>query len=209
MSRSGPAVVIGLTGGIASGKSAVADLLAARGAVVIDADLLAREAVAPGSPGLAAVVERFGAGVLGPDGGLDRAALGRLVFADPAARRDLEAIVHPVVRARAAELTAAAPDGSVVVQVIPLLVETGQQGAFDVVAVVDVDPAVQVARVRERDGLDVAAATDRINAQAAREERLNAADWVIHNGGSLAELATEVDRFWEACVLPACPPTAG
>ncbi len=202
MSAPGPAVVIGLTGGIASGKSAVADLLAARGAVVIDADLLARAAVAPGSPGLAAVVARFGPSVLGTHGELDRAALGRLVFAEPAARRDLEAIVHPAVRARAAELTAAAPDGSVVVQVIPLLVETGQQDAFDIVAVVDVDPSVQVARVRERDGLDVAAATDRLNAQAPRAARLAAADWVIHNAGSLADLAAEVDRFWESCVLP-------
>lgn len=202
MSAPGPAVVIGLTGGIASGKSAVADLLAARGAVVIDADLLAREAVAPGSPGLAAVVARFGPSVLGTHGELDRAALGRLVFAQPAARRDLEAIVHPAVRARAAELTAAAPDGSVVVQVIPLLVETGQQDAFDIVAVVDVDPSVQVARVRERDGLDAAAASDRLNAQAPRAARLAAADWVIHNAGSLADLAAEVDRFWESCVLP-------
>lgn len=202
MSAPGPAVVIGLTGGIASGKSAVADLLAARGAMVIDADLLAREAVAPGSPGLAAVVARFGPSVLGTHGELDRAALGRLVFAQPAARRDLEAIVHPAVRARAAELTAAAPDGSVVVQVIPLLVETGQQDAFDIVAVVDVDPSVQVARVRERDGLDAAAASDRLNAQAPRAARLAAADWVIHNAGSLADLAAEVDRFWESCVLP-------
>jgi dephospho-CoA kinase len=202
VSAPGPAVVIGLTGGIASGKSAVADLLAARGAMVIDADLLAREAVAPGSPGLAAVVARFGPSVLGTHGELDRAALGRLVFAQPAARRDLEAIVHPAVRARAAELTAAAPDGSVVVQVIPLLVETGQQDAFDIVAVVDVDPSVQVARVRERDGLDAAAASDRLNAQAPRAARLAAADWVIHNAGSLADLAAEVDRFWESCVLP-------
>jgi dephospho-CoA kinase len=198
---SGPALLVGLTGGIASGKSAVADLLAARGAVIIDADRLAREAVAPGTPGLAAVVARFGEGVLRPDGSLDRPALGRLVFADPAARRDLEAIIHPAVRGLAAELTAAVPDGSVVVQVIPLLVETGQTGAFDVVAVVDVDPAVQVARVRERDGLDAAAAADRLRAQATRPARLAAADWVIHNAGSLGDLAAEVDRFWESCVL--------
>ena len=189
-------MLIGLTGGIASGKSTVADLLAARGAVVIDADRLAREVVEPGTPGLAAVVRRFGTGVLAPDGSLDRPALGRLVFADPGLRRDLEAILHPAVRARAAELTAAAPDGAVVVQVIPLLVETGQQDAFDLVVVVDVPPEVQLARVRDRDGLDEAGAHARMAAQASREARLAAADVVITNGGSLADLEAQVDRLW-------------
>lgn len=195
-------LLIGLTGGIASGKSTVADLLAARGAVVIDADLLAREAVAPGTPGLAAVVERFGAGVLDPDGGLDRAALGRIVFADPDARRDLEAIIHPAVRARAARLTAAAPAGAVVVQVIPLLIETGQQDAFDLVVVVDVDPAVQLDRVRTRDGLDEAAARRRLQAQASREARLAAADRVIRNDGTPSDLAARVSEFWREAVAP-------
>ncbi|MCC6495736.1 MAG: dephospho-CoA kinase [Propionibacteriaceae bacterium] len=189
---------IGLTGGIGSGKSSVAELLRERGAVVIDSDVLAREVVAPGTPGLAAVVERFGDGVLREDGTLDRGALGAVVFGDPAARRDLEAIIHPAVRARAAALAAAAPAGSVVVQMIPLLVETGQQAAFDLVVVVDVDPAVQVERIRRRDGLDESAALARIRAQADRETRLAAADVVLHNNGSLAELREEVDRFWAA-----------
>ncbi|MFT4109945.1 dephospho-CoA kinase [Propionicimonas sp.] len=188
--------VIGLTGGIASGKSTVAALLAGRGALVIDADRLAREAVEPGTPGLAAVVARFGDGVLRPDGRLDRPALGRIVFADPLARRDLEAIVHPAVRARAAELTAAAPAGTVVVQMIPLLVETGQQDAFDLVVVVDAEPAEQVARIRARDGLGEEEALARLRAQADRERRLAAADVVLRNDGTPADLADRVDRFW-------------
>src|SRR5918998_2100754 len=127
-------VRVGLTGGIASGKSLVAAELAALGAVVIDASVRAREVVDPGTDGLAAVVERFGEGVLS-DGRLDRARLGQIVFADPEARRDLERIVHPAVRARAAELERAAPADAVVVHVIPLLVETGQQDDFDRVVV--------------------------------------------------------------------------
>ncbi len=191
---------LGLTGGIASGKSTVADLLAGHGAVLVDADVLAREVVEPGTPGLAAVVERFGTGVLTPAGRLDRPALGRLVFGadDDAtrARRDLEAIVHPAVRARAAELEAAAGPDQVVVHVIPLLVETGQAGSFDLVVVVDVDPDVQRARLRARDGLDTAAADARVAAQVAREERLAAADVVIDNSGTPADLVRHVDRLW-------------
>lgn len=187
---------IGLTGGIGSGKSAVAELLREHGAVIIDSDVLAREVVGPGTPGLAAVVERFGEGVLRPDGTLDRVALGTLVFNDAEARRDLEAIIHPAVRARAAALAAAAPPGSVVVQMIPLLVETGQQQDFDLVVVVDVDPALQLHRIRSRDGLSEPAALARIRAQAEREERLAAADVVLPNNGSLADLAGVVDRFW-------------
>jgi dephospho-CoA kinase len=187
---------VGLTGGIASGKSAVADLLAAHGAVIIDSDLLAREVVEPGTPGLAAVVARFGPGVLASDGSLDRPALGRIVFADPSARAELEAIVHPAVRGRAAELAAAAPSGSVVVQVIPLLVETGQADDFDRVVVVEVDPAVQLARLRSRDGFSLAEAQARVGAQASREARLAAADDVIDNSGTPAELSAAVDRMW-------------
>jgi dephospho-CoA kinase len=190
-------VTVGLTGGIASGKSAVAEELRRRGGVIIDSDVLAREVVAPGTPGLAAVVARFGAGVLRPDGTLDRPALGRVVFADPAARADLEAIVHPAVRARAAALAAAAPPGAVVVQVIPLLVETGQAGAFDVVVVVDADPDVQVARLMARDGLDREAALARLAAQAGREARLAAADHVISNDGSPDDLVGAVGELWE------------
>ena len=189
-------MLVGLTGGIGSGKSLVAELLAAHGATIIDADVLAREAVAPGTPGLAAVRERFGAGVLRPDGSLDRAALGRIVFGDPIARRDLEAIIHPAVRARAAALAAAAPEGAVVVQVIPLLVETGQQGHFDQVVVVDVEPEVQLSRIVRRDGLSEAEARARLRAQASREARLAAAHVVLRNNGNRDDLAAAVDRLW-------------
>ncbi|MEE9965669.1 MAG: dephospho-CoA kinase [Propionicimonas sp.] len=188
---------IGLTGGIASGKSTVADRLAERGAVIIDSDLLAREAVAPGSAGLRAVIARFGEQVLAADGSLNRAALGSIIFDDPQARRDLEAIIHPAVRARAAELTAAAAPGSVVVQVIPLLVETGQSDAFDQVWVVDVDPAVQRARLQERDGLSPAEAQARMQAQASRAQRLAVADVVLANDGSADQLRQQVDQEWE------------
>lgn len=187
---------IGLTGGIASGKSAVAERLAALGAVIIDSDVLAREVVQPGTPGLAAVVDRFGAGVLAADGSLDRAALGAVVFADPQARAGLEAIIHPAVRARAAELSAAAPPEAVVVQVIPLLVEVGLADLFEQVVVVDVDPAVQLERLQRRNGYSREEAAARVAAQAPRDVRLAQADVVIENNGTLAELDAQVDRFW-------------
>jgi dephospho-CoA kinase len=195
-SGGGPSSVVGLTGGIASGKSSVAALLAARGAVIIDADVLAREVVAKGTPLLRRVADRFGADVLTADGSLDRAALGRIVFADPDARHDLEALIHPAVRQRAAELQAQAPDGAVVVHVIPLLVETGQAGSFDHVVVVDVPERTQVERFRGRDGGDAEAAAARIAAQASRSERLAAADIVIDNSGSEADLVRQVDDAW-------------
>jgi dephospho-CoA kinase len=195
-SGGGPSSVVGLTGGIASGKSSVAVLLAARGAVIIDADVLAREVVSVGTPLLRRVADRFGDAVLAPDGSLDRAALGRIVFADPDARRDLEALIHPAVRQRAAELQAGAPDGAVVVHVIPLLVETGQAGRFDQVVVVDVPESTQVERLRGRDGVDAEAAAARMAAQASRAERLAAADIVIDNSGSHADLVHEVDNAW-------------
>lgn len=188
---------IGLTGGIASGKSTVAHRLAERGAVIIDADQLSREVVAPGTAGLRAVVERFGEQVLATDGSLNRAALGRIVFDDRQARSDLEAIIHPAVRARAAELSAAAAQDSVVVQVIPLLVETGQSDAFDQVWVVDVDPAVQLARLQQRDGLSAAEAQARVQAQASRAQRLAVADVVLVNDGSAEQLRQSVDQEWE------------
>jgi dephospho-CoA kinase len=187
---------VGLTGGIASGKTAVSDALGERGAVVIDADVLARQVVEPGTPGLAAVVERFGTDVLTDDGRLNREALGRLVFADPGARRDLESIVHPAVRARAAALEAAASADSVVVHVIPLLVETGQQDDYDVLVVVDVDPDRQLERLRLRNGLDADAANARIAAQATRAARLAVADIVLDNDSDPAGLLDQVDRLW-------------
>jgi dephospho-CoA kinase len=187
---------IGLTGGIASGKSTVAERLAALGAVVIDADVLARAVVAPGTPGLAAVVQEFGAQLLDGSGGLDRQALSRLVFQDRDARRRLEAIVHPLVRRGAAEMEATAPTGSVVVHDIPLLVESGQAEAFDRVVVVDVDEAVQRRRLRELRAMSDQEATARIAAQASREQRLAVADDVIVNNGTLGDLLNQVDRLW-------------
>jgi len=186
---------VALTGGIASGKSTVADELARRGAVIIDADELAREVVEPGTPGLAAIVRRFGEGVQ-RDGRLDRAALATIVFADPQARRDLEQIIHPEVRRRAAEREAALPQTAVVVHVIPLLVETGQQSDFDLCVVVDVDPQTQLARLMARGPMSREEAESRIAAQATREQRLAAADIVIHNVGAITDLTKQMDDLW-------------
>ncbi len=191
---------VGLTGGVASGKSTVSTLLRELGAVVVDADALAREVVAPGTPGLDAVVDEFGPGVLASDGGLDRAGLGALVFADPARRTALEAIVHPLVRARAAEIEASAPAEALVVHDIPLLVETGQASSFDAVLVVDVPGEVQLERaVRER-GWSPDEARSRIGAQAAREERLAAATYVIDNTGTFEDLRHRVTEVFEELV---------
>jgi len=183
---------MGMTGGVASGKSTVSALLRSLGAIVVDADALAREVVAPGTPGLAAVLTEFGPEMLGLDGGLDRARLGALVFADPARRATLEGIVHPLVRARAAEIEASAPAGAIVVHDIPLLVETGQESSFDAVLVVDVPVEVQVARaVRDR-GWSEEEARSRIAAQASREERLAAATYVVDNSGTIEDLRQRV-----------------
>ncbi|HJQ88649.1 MAG TPA: dephospho-CoA kinase [Propionibacteriaceae bacterium] len=188
-------VRVGLTGGIASGKSAVAAELAARGAIIIDADVLAREVVEPGTPALAAIIDRFGPQVLS-DGQLDRARLAQIVFADPLARRDLERIVHPAVRARAADLERAAGRAAVVVHVIPLLVETGQQEDFDLVVTVDVDHETQIKRLIARNGYTRAEAESRIAAQANREDRRIAADVVLDNTGSVAQLREQIDALW-------------
>ena len=187
---------VGLTGGIGSGKSEVARLLAARGAVVVDSDALAREVVAPGTPGLAAVVEAFGTGVLGPDGALDRARLAEVVFADPAARERLNAIVHPLVGAAAAARAAAAPTDAVVVHDVPLLVEAGMTAVFDVVVVVDASPEVRLHRLTRGRGMSRADAEARMAAQATREQRLAAADHVVPNDGTLAELEERVGALW-------------
>jgi dephospho-CoA kinase len=193
---------IGLTGGIGSGKSTVAALLAQRGAVVVDADRIAREVVEPGTPGLAAVVAEFGDDVLTAEGSLDRPALAALVFGDPAARARLDAVVHPLVRARAAELVGAAPPGAVVVQDVPLLVETGQAGSYDLVLVVETDLETRVARLGER-GLAAEDARARIASQASDEERRAVADVVLRNDGDRAALETQVARFWAERVQPA------
>ncbi len=186
---------VGLTGGIGAGKSAVSRLLAEHGAVVIDSDVLAREVVARGTDGLAAVVEEFG-DVLTPEGDLDRPAVGRIVFGDAAARRKLEAIIHPRVRARAAEIEASAPAGAVVVHDIPLLVETGQAGSFDLVLVVDVEPELQRRRLTELRGMTDEEANQRIASQASRADRLAAADVVVDNSGSLADLERRIGEIW-------------
>jgi dephospho-CoA kinase len=193
---------IGLTGGIGSGKSTVAALLAQHGARVVDADRIAREVVEPGTPGLAAVVAEFGDGVLTLEGALDRPALAGLVFGDPAARARLDAVVHPLVRARAAELVAAAPGDAVVVQDVPLLVETGQAGSFDLVLVVEADVDTRVARLVER-GLAAEDARARIASQATDEQRRAVADVVLRNDGDRADLAAQVERFWVERVTPA------
>jgi dephospho-CoA kinase len=192
---------IGLTGGIGSGKSTVSALLAARGAVVIDADRIARQVVEPGTPGLAAVAEAFGPGVLTPDGSLDRPALAAIVFADPAAREKLDGIVHPLVRSRATELAAAAPEDAVVVHDVPLLVETGQAGSYDLVLVVQADPDTRIDRLVRR-GLTEEDARARIAAQASDEQRRAVADVVLENDGTPEDLAEQVDRFWAERVAP-------
>ena len=187
---------VGLTGGVASGKTTVSAILGELGAVVIDADLLAREAVAPGTDGLAAVVAAFGEGVLAADGSLDRPAVGAIVFADEEQRRTLEGIIHPRVRARAAEIEAEAPRGAVVVHDIPLLTETGQAGSFDAVVIVDVPVETQLDRMVELRGMSRQEAASRVAAQATREERLAIATYVVDNTGTLEELRDQVAEVY-------------
>ena len=189
-------VRVGLTGGIASGKSSVSAILAELGAVVIDADLIAREVVARGTPGLDAVVAEFGPELLTSEGDLDRPATGALVFGDADARKRLEAIIHPLVRARSAELEAEAGDHAVVVHDIPLLAEVGRGGSFDEVVVVDAPADVQVSRMVEDRGWTREDAESRIAAQTTREDRLAIATHVIENTGTLAELRARVEEIY-------------
>ena len=192
-------VVVGLTGGIGSGKSTVASMLAARGAIVVDADQLARDAVAVGTAGYRQVVDRFGAGVVAGDGALDRRALAGVVFDDPAALADLNGIVHPPVRAAiASRLAELEGTDAVVVLEIPLLVESGRTYGASKVVVVDCPEDVAVRRLAEDRGMDPTDARRRIAAQASREDRLAAADVVIDNGGSLDDLVGQVDDLWLA-----------
>lgn len=190
---------IGLTGGIAAGKSVVARRLAELGAVVVDHDRLAREVVAPGTVGLEAVVAAFGPEVLTGDGALDRPALGRLVFGDDEARARLEGILHPEIRRLSAEreaLAGAADPAAVVVHDIPLLVETGQAEAFHLLVVVDTPAEQRVRRLVAGRGLDEAAARERITAQATDSERLAAADVTLDGSGSEDGLRAQVDALW-------------
>ncbi len=186
---------IGLTGGIGSGKSTVSAMLADLGAHVIDADAIAREVVAPGTEGLAALVEAFGPDILALDGSLNRAALADRAFADESARQRLNAITHPRIAARTAELMRKIPDDAVLVHDVPLLVEVGLQDAYDMVLVVDAPDDVRVRRLLER-GLDEQDARARIAAQATREQRLAVADVVLDNSGSLSDLREQVERAW-------------
>ena len=198
-------IKVGLTGGIGSGKSVVARLLAGHGAIVIDADVLAREAVAPGSAGLARVVAEFGPEVLGADGSLDRSKLAQVVFADPDRLARLNAIIHPYVRRRSAEIMAAAPADAVVVDDVPLLVENNLQGRYDVVVVVDASPETQVGRLTRVRGMTESDAQARMSTQATREQRTAVADVIIDNDGDLGALETQTDALWERLSGPSWP----
>lgn len=188
----------GLTGGVASGKSTVAKLLRGHGAVLIDADVLAREVLARGTPGLAAVVAEFGPGWLTEHGDLDRPAVAAVVFDDADARRRLEAIVHPLVYQRITALEAAAPEGAVVVHDIPLLVENDRAGDFDAVVVVDTPPELQLDRMVRLRGWSEGDARARMRAQADREQRLAVATHVIENSGTHEDLRDRVAEVFAA-----------
>ncbi|MEU2889762.1 dephospho-CoA kinase [Streptomyces albidoflavus] len=189
-------LIVGLTGGIGAGKSEVSRLLVEHGAHLVDADRIAREVVEPGTPGLAAVVEAFGESVLAADGSLDRPRLGEIVFADPERRAVLNGIVHPLVGARSAELQSQAPQDGVVVHDVPLLTENGLAELYDLVIVVDVEPATQVERLMRSRGMSEEEAGARMAAQAGREERLAVADIVIDNEVSLDALRGRVAEVW-------------
>jgi dephospho-CoA kinase len=189
-------LTVGLTGGIGAGKSEVSRLLVACGAVLIDADRIAREVVEPGTPGLAAVVEAFGEEVLAADGSLDRPRLGSIVFADPDRLAVLNSIVHPLVGARSRELEQAAAEDAVVVHDVPLLAENGLAGLYDVVIVVDASPETQLDRLVRLRGMTEQDARARMAAQATREQRLQIADVVIDNDVPLGELERRVEEVW-------------
>lgn len=195
--------VVGLTGGIAAGKSTVAGRLAELGAIVIDADQLAREAVQPGSPGLDAVVQRFGVAVLSDDGSLDRAALGRIVFADEEARRALNGIVHPEVRRRYAEAVADAraqnPD-AVIVYDVPLLAEARAADEFGTIVVVDAPAEMRIARLVELRGMDRREAENRVGSQISDADRRAMADVVVDSSGTLEQTLAQTDALWRRLV---------
>ncbi|MEU3433970.1 dephospho-CoA kinase [Streptomyces sp. NPDC006863] len=191
---------VGLTGGIGAGKSEVSRLLVSYGAVLIDSDLISREVVEPGTPGLAAVVEEFGPAVLTADGALDRPALGALVFADDRRRAALNAIVHPLVGARAAELERAAPEDAVVVHDVPLLAENKLAPLYDLVVVVDASAETRLDRLVTLRGMTEADARARMAAQATREERRAVADLIVDNDGPREALDARVREVWDELV---------
>ncbi|MEU1814332.1 dephospho-CoA kinase [Streptomyces roseifaciens] len=188
---------VGLTGGIGAGKSEVSRLLASYGAVIVDSDRIAREVVEPGTPGLAAVVAEFGEAVLTPEGALDRPRLGAVVFADPDRLAALNAIVHPLVRARSAELEAAAAPDAVVVHDVPLLAENGLAPLYDLVLVVDAGTETRLDRLVRLRGMTPDEARARMAAQATREDRLAVADVVIDNDGPVEALRHQVEKVWD------------
>lgn len=190
-----PMPMVALTGGIASGKTAVSDRLAALGIPVVDTDLIARDVVAPGTPGLAAVETAFGPAVLRPDGALDRKALGSKVFQNATARERLEGILHPLIEAEARARVRRLPAAPYCVLVVPLLVESGLFADADLVVVVDVPETLQRQRLAARDGVDDLTVDRILAAQAKREVRLARADRVIENTGSPADLKDRVDRL--------------
>jgi len=190
--------MVGLTGGIGSGKSTVSARLKELGAVIIDSDVLAREVVGPGTEGLAEIAAEFGPSVLTDDGSLDRPALGRIVFDRPEARARLESIIHPRVRARTVEIAAAAPDDAVVINDVPLLVEAGLAGGYELVIVVVADAKIRLQRLVSERGLTEADARARIAAQATDAQRREVADIVIINESTREALIAEVDELWKA-----------
>jgi dephospho-CoA kinase len=202
-------LTVGLTGGIGSGKSTVARELARLGAVVVDADAIARAVVAPGTPGLAAVVEEFGAEVLRPDGSLDRAALARRVFADDGARRRLEALTHPLVADESRRLAEAADPDAVVVHDVPLIVENDLAERYDLVVVVGADEDVRVDRLVRQRGMSREDALARVRAQADDAARRAVADVWLDNSGSESELLDAARRLWEERLRPAAAERAG
>ncbi|PID55363.1 MAG: dephospho-CoA kinase [Micrococcales bacterium] len=195
---------VGLTGGTGAGKSTVSARLAELGAAVVDADQIAREIVAPGAPALARIRQRFGAGVIGSDGSLDRAEVARMVFADDAARADLEAIMHPLIAQRTEELFAQAKaDGArVVVHDVPLLVEKQLQDNYDIVLVVHADAGQRIARLARTRGMSPDEARQRIDAQATDEQRRAVADVWIDNSGTPAQTMAKVDEIWRNHLVP-------
>ena len=192
-------LVVGLTGGVGAGKSTVSGLLADHGAVIVDADAIAHAVVEPGTSGFQQILDVFGDEVY-YDGMLDRKALAALVFRDDAARKQLEDIIHPLVRQQSDLMTALADDAAIVVHDVPLLAETARLEAYDVIVVVDAPEDVRISRLLQSRGWDVSTAQARMNAQASREDRLAIADEVIVNTGDISELKDQVDQLWQRLV---------
>jgi len=190
-------VILGVTGNIASGKSSVCRELARRGAQVVDADQLAREVVAPGSPVLEQLVAAFGEDILKADGSLDRQCLGDLIFSDPSARERLNAIIHPAIAALSAQRLQKLRDSApLVIYEAPLLYEVGAETRVDKVLLVTIDPEVQLARLMERDGLDVRSAQQRIAAQMPQEQKIARADYLVDNSSGRAETIAQIEELW-------------